>query len=48
MGWQDNFVSYTVQEAEQANLDRINEQKGKTEVGAGTGRLGDSLQLSLC
>ncbi len=29
---QDNFVSYTVQAAEQANLDRIAEQKSRSEI----------------
>jgi hypothetical protein len=37
LGRQDNFVSYTVQEAEQANLDRINKQKDKSEVGGASG-----------
>jgi hypothetical protein len=27
---QDNFVSYTMQASEQANLDRINEEKQKS------------------
>jgi hypothetical protein len=29
---QDNFVSYTMQAAEQANLDRIAEQKSRSEI----------------
>ena len=29
---QDNFVSYTMQAAQQANLDRIAEQKSRSEV----------------
>ncbi len=33
-------MSYTVQEAEQANLDRINEQKDKKEVGGGRNERG--------
>ncbi len=29
---QDNFVSYTMQAAEQANMDRIAEQKSRSEI----------------
>ncbi len=31
-GAQDNFVAYTMQAEEQANLDRITEMKSKSEV----------------